>query len=119
MAITPNMLVGVEEGVARRVIAAARSIAPCIDSLTDPDAVADVLAILNGVAGESATRGSLHVVSERAGSVGVSYSTARSWFSSDDRAALRAFCPGASGPTGVFPENRFVQRVWPEGEVAP
>lgn len=115
--ITPEDLTGVDEALARRVIVVARSIAPCIDSL-DGEEKLDALAILQGVVGEAGTRGSLHVLSERAGTVGVSYSTVRSWFQPDDKAGLRALCGGPvnEGPVGDFPSKRLFTHIWPEDE---
>lgn len=117
MAITPADLPGVDEDLARRIIAVARSIAPCLGDLVD-EPKSDALAILKGVIAEATSRGSLHVLSERAGTVGVSYSTVRSWFQPDDRTALHALCGGTlhEGPIGEFPEKRFVADMWPESE---
>jgi hypothetical protein len=115
--ITPEDLTGVDEALARRVIVVGRSIAPCIDDLVGEDRL-DALAILRGVVAEAGERGSLHVLSERAGTVGVSYSTVRSWFQSDDKAGLRALCGGPvhAGPVGEFPARRIYTNIWPDEE---
>lgn len=116
--LTPEDLTGVDEALARRVLVVARSIAPCIDTLTGEEQL-DALAILRGVLAEADARGSLHILSERAGTVGVSYSTVRSWFQPDDRAALVALCGGAAheGPVGSFPNpSTALAAVFPEDD---
>jgi hypothetical protein len=117
--ITPEDLPGVDESLARRIIVVARSIAPCIDTL-EGESRLDALAILNGVVDTVGDRGSLHILSERAGTVGVSYSTVRSWFQPDDKAGLRALCGGPvhAGPIGDFPARRIYTNIWPEDEAA-
>lgn len=117
-AITSAELTGVDQALAARVIAAARSIAP-IDSLDyDSPARVDVVAILTGVARDAAQRGSALVTQQRIGPAQAQYAAA-SWFSDDDRAALRALCGVAAGaaaaPVGHFPApGRLVTRIWPE-----
>lgn len=112
----PDDLAGVDESLARRIISVARSIAPCLDSLTG-DARDDAIAILKAVAAEVKSRGSRQVVSQHVGPATVTYDVG-SAFTSDDRAALRDLCstsPAVGGhPTGSFPKERPVGRVWPE-----
>jgi hypothetical protein len=105
--------------LARTVIAVARTIAPCLDSLAG-DARDDAIAILSGVAAD-AENAPRNVTSQKAGTASVTYGTVRSLFTDDDRAALRALCaaPGvpesAGHPVGRFPyESRALGAVWPE-----
>jgi hypothetical protein len=115
--ITPEDLPSVSEQLARRIIVHGRSIAPCIDDLTGEDKL-NAIAILQGVIDGAVDRGSLHILSERAGTVGVSYSTVRSWFQPDDKASLRSLCGAASGhegPVGSFPAtSTTISNLWPE-----
>jgi hypothetical protein len=116
--ITPDEL-GVDETLALRVIATARTIAP-IDTVTDSDLRAGVVAILTGVAQEAAGRGPRNVTAQRVGPASVNYSTSTSWFTDDDKAALRVLCAAGSsaasmGPVGSFPTpSAVLARVWPE-----
>lgn len=115
--ITVSDLAGVENQLALRILAVARTIAP-LDTLEADSARDEAIAILRGVADEARARGSRLVKSQRAGTASVDYSAAESWFSADDRAALRALCGGSSGsssgPVGQFPTSRLVGRLWPE-----
>lgn len=109
--------------LARRVLAHARVIAPCLQTLTG-DAREDAIAILQGVAREAMARGTRSVVSQSVGTARVSYGSASSWFTDDDRAALRVLCPAvaesvasAGHPVGRFPKpTRAYKTVWPEEE---
>lgn len=105
-------LEGVDETLARRIIAMARSIAPGLDSLED-DPRDDAIAILLGVAETATARGSLLIKQQVMGPARVTYTEAASWFSDDDRAALRALVEANSAPTfgpiGSFP--------WPDRTV--
>ena len=114
--ITPDEL-GVDEDVARRILVAARSIAPCIDSFEDEsEQKKNALAILRGVAAEAPAAGSRRVKDQSIGSARVAYWDAETW-SAQDRAGLRSLCT-ASAPTGLprgsFPLERPVSRLWPE-----
>jgi len=114
--ITPTDIPGVEEDVARRIIVAARSIAPCIDSL-DGEPKKDAIAILRGVAAEAPATGSRRVRSQRIGSASVDYWNADTWMP-EDRSALRSLCaavPAGGMPVGSFPLTRPIERIWPEG----
>lgn len=114
--ITADDLTGVDENLARRILAVARFIAPGID-LLDGEPLMDAIAILLGVAAEAKARGSRLVKAQRIGPASVDYQ-AGSWFSDDDRWALRALCgvPATSGhPVGSFPKPaRVFSRLWPE-----
>lgn len=116
--ITPDDIPGVGEDVARRIIVAARSIAPCIDSFPDgSEDQKNVIAILRGVAAEVPTPGSRRVRSQRIGSASVDYWNAETWMP-EDRSALRSLCaaaPTGGNPAGSFPTERVFDRVWPEG----
>ena len=114
--IAPTDLAPTDADMARRIIAAARSIAPCLDSLIDP-ARGEAISILKGVAVEGAARGSRSVKSQRIGAAAVEYFNAESWFFADDRAALRALCGAVSAantPVGSFPSPGVVTGMWPD-----
>lgn len=123
MTITAEDLNVPDELLARRVLAHARVIAPCLQTLTG-DAREDAIAILQGVAREAMARGARSVVSQSVGTARVSYGSASSWFTDDDRAALRVLCPAvaesvasAGHPVGRFPNpTRAYKTVWPEEE---
>lgn len=115
--ITPEDIPGVAEDVARRIIVAARSIAPCIDSFADEsEDKKNAIAILRGVAREAPAPGSRRVRSQRIGPAAVDYWDAETWLP-QDRSDLRSLCtstvvPGL--PRGSFPLERPVARLWPE-----
>lgn len=116
MAIDPADLVGIDAAMAARVIAVARSIAPCLDSLVDADRTL-AIGILTSVASEATARGMRGVKSQRIGPAAVEYFSATSWFADDDRAALRGLCPAVAvpgTPIGEFPTPGIIDRVWPE-----
>jgi hypothetical protein len=122
MSISPDNLGVSDVQLARRVIVHARmTIAPCLDSLTD-EPREDAIAILAGVAKEAMARGARDVTSQRVGTASVSYGSASSWFTDDDKAALRALCAPASTADGSHPIGRFplparaYRHVWPEEE---
>ena len=116
--ITPADISGVDEDVARRIIVAARSIAPCIDSFADDsEEKKNALAILRGVAQEVPAPGSRRVRAQRIGSASVDYWDATTWLQ-EDRDSLRSLCAVASSaglPLGSFPEARPIDRIWREG----
>lgn len=120
MVMTPGDLTGIDEALARRVLAVARTIAPCLDSLGDgSEEKANAVAILVAVAGEVRMRGSRQVASQRIGPAAVSYRDVGSAFTDDDRSALRGLCaaasPAAGVPVGSFPRaSRALERMWPE-----
>lgn len=117
MALSPDQLHGIDADVARRVLAYARTIAPCLDSLVD-EPRADAIAILKGVARELISRGSRHTSSQSIGPARVTYFDAASCFTADDRVALRALCDAATsgtGPVGSFPApSKTIAGLWPE-----
>lgn len=122
MAILPGDLNVSDAELARRVIVHARTtIAPCLNSLEGDDRL-DAIAILAGVAKEALRRGSRDVVNQKVGTASVSYGSVSSWFTDDDRAALRALCAQASTTDGSHPIGRFplatraYRHVWPEEE---
>lgn len=113
--IDKSDLTGVEETLALRVIATARTIAPCLNTLEGDDRLT-AIAILRGVAAEAKSRGARHVRGQAVGPARVDYGPAESWFFADDRASLRALCGAAAsgGPIGSFPTGSLVARLWPE-----
>ena len=111
-------LYGVESDLALRIIAAALSIAPRLDTLPEGRNREMAIAILKGIAGEAGPRGSRHVKGQRIGPAGVDYADVKSWFFDDDRNSLRALCgmtSAAPTPIGYFPKPGIVSRIWPEG----
>ena len=106
-----------DEVLALRIIAVARFIAPCLDSLPAGSSRNSAIAILKGIAADAASRGSRMVKGQRMGPASVEYTSTDSWFSPDDRAVLRSLCGDAapSGmPIGQFPKGGILTRVWPE-----
>lgn len=119
--LTPEHFpLAVGEDVARRVLAVARTIAPCLDSLPDDsDEKETAIAILSAVCAEVVARGSRQVASQRIGSASVAYRDVGSAFTDDDRSALRGLCSAVSAsagqPVGSFPRPaRALERMWPE-----
>lgn len=115
--ITPEDFPGVDEDAARRIIVAARSIAPCIDVFPDEsEEKKNALAILRGVAAEAPASGSRRVRAQRIGSASVDYWDANTW-RAEDRDLLRSLCAAATPfglPRGSFPKERPISRLWPE-----
>jgi hypothetical protein len=115
--ITPEDIPGVNEDVARRIIIAARSIAPCIDSFADEtEEKKNAIAVLRGVAAEVPAEGSRRVRSQRIGQASIEYQDAKTWLP-EDRELLRSLCAKAAPaglPVGSFPTDRALQRLWPE-----
>lgn len=113
--MTALFLPDVEEVLAARIIATAKVIAPCLDTLEGDDR-ATAIAILRGVARDAPT--SRNIRSERTLTASVDYATVDSWFTADDRAALRALCGASSntpGPVGRFPKPAAVTTgMYPE-----
>ncbi len=116
--LTPSDLPDLDTAAARRLIAAARSIAPCLDSLVD-EARADAVAILTGVAAELPAPGTGRMRSQSRNGTSVTWADYSSAFSADDRAALRALCstvaPSGS-PVGHFPVSTVADDIWPPEE---
>jgi hypothetical protein len=118
--IQPSDLEPVSADLARRIIAIARSIAPCIDTLEDgegdePMPRSEAIAILKAVAGDGRKPG---IKMQQVGPSRVEYIVSGSAFSADDRAALRALCAAATIqglPEGSFPlPSRALTRMFPE-----
>lgn len=109
---------GVDEDLALRVLATARSIAPGIHDVTEPGKRDELVAVLRGIARGAAERGSLLIRGQRVGPASVDYTAATSWFSDDDRATLRAITRSAmdssAAPVGSFPQPGYINRLWPE-----
>lgn len=121
MAITPNDLGG-DENTARRVLVLARSIAPCLDSISDDERKADAIAILKGVLDELPEAGSKRMRSVSRNGTSMAFSAIESAFDEDARRALRSLCESQSHassvglPVGSFPALLGTARVWPEGD---
>jgi hypothetical protein len=118
--IGPSDLPGLDEAVARRLIATARSIAPCLDTLVD-EPREDAIAILLGVAAELPAPGTGRMKSQSRNGTSVAWSDFSTAFTADYRSALRALCSaiGATGaPVGSFPESAMACDIWP-AEVYP
>lgn len=123
--IKASDLDGIDPDLAMRIIATARSIAPCLNTLEDgigdddPKPRSEAIAILKGVATEGAARGSRLISSQQIATARVVYN-AGTWWSDDDRGALRALCSAAGGtfgglPIGSFPKtSRAISDMWPE-----
>lgn len=115
----PSDIPGVDESVARRLLATARSITPCLDEL-DGEGKATAIAILAGVAAELPLPGSRRVRSQSRNGTSVAFDSFTSAWSAEDRAALRGLCGHSHGvasagiPAGVFPRPGVVERQWPE-----
>lgn len=114
--IAPSDLPGVDENVARRLIATARSIAPCLDTLAGEDRLT-AIAILLGAAAEVPAAGMGRMRSQSRNGTSVTWTDYSSAFSADDRSALRALCgasaASAGAPVGSFPESTMTRRIWP------
>jgi hypothetical protein len=104
-----------DEDVARRLIVAARSIAPCIDSFAqDSEEQKNAIAIMRGVLEDSPE--DRRVKTQRIGSAAVEYWNPATWLP-EDRASLRSLCTGSQGlglPRGSFPKERPISRLWRE-----
>lgn len=111
-------LKGVETKLALRIIAhATGSIAPGLDYIQAGPQLDRVLAVLTGVAEEAQQQGSRRIAGQRIGPASIDYRNLDSWFSADDRNALRAACQptAASGaPLGSFPRPGIIGKLWPE-----
>lgn len=112
--------IGGDEDLARRVLSYARSIAP-IDQIVDYELRKDAIAILRAAAKAGAERGSMLIANQRIAAAGVTYREVSSWFTDDDRNALRTICnsssssPTGPGPVGHFPKpSRVLGAIWPE-----
>lgn len=116
--IAPSDLTGVDPNVARRLIATARSIAPCLDTLADEDRLT-AIAILLGAASEVPAAGTGRMRSQSRNGTSITWADYSSAFSADDRSALRALCStvaAAGAPIGSFPVSTIACRIWPPEE---
>lgn len=119
--IQPSDITGVDATVARRLIAVARSIAPCLDTLVDgegeePQPKADAIAIIKAVAADVVARGARSIKSQSVTTSRVEYVVGADSFTAEDKAALRALCSASTAglPVGSFPTDRPLSRLWPE-----
>jgi hypothetical protein len=116
--IAPSDLSG-DPDTARRLIAAARSIAPCLDSLTGEPRL-DAIAILKGVLAEVPAAGTGRMRSQSRNGTSVTWADFTSAFTADDRSSLRALCStsaaSAGTPVGHFPVSTVACRIWPPEE---
>lgn len=120
MSITPDKLGG-DEDTARRILALAASIAPCITDF--PDESEDQLtaiAILKGAIAELPPAGGARTRSMSRNGTSISYDTAATALSADARDSLSTLCGSTSTregalPVGSFPVEPVVARLWPEG----
>ena len=111
--------IGGDEDLARRVLAVARTFAPCIVNFDkDSEDGKTAIAFLKAAVTEVKIRGARAVKGQATGSSRVDYVVDGSIFSTDDRAALSALCaasiPSGALPAGKFPLERPVGRAWPE-----
>ncbi|MFE9232049.1 hypothetical protein [Cellulosimicrobium funkei] len=114
--IGPQDLPGLDESVARRLLSVARTIAPCLDSLTGDD-YDNAIAILEGVAAELPAPGTGRMRSQSRNGTAVTWGDYTSAFGPDDRAALRSLCgtsaAAVGAPVGSFPPSTIACGIWP------
>ena len=117
--ITTDDLPGVEPQTVRRLLAVARSFAPCLQNLEGEDRET-AIAILEGVAAELPAPGSSRIRSMSRNGTSTSFADVRSAFTMDDRTALRTLCGAATSlaasasPAGSFPASGIITDQWPE-----
>ncbi len=113
-------ITGVDPTVALRLLAVARSIAPCLDSLTGDNAKTAV-AIIQGVAAELPAPGSRRVRSQSRNGTSIGFDAFVSAWTAEEKAALRALCghsvASSGAPVGVFPAPGVVESLWPERQL--
>ena len=113
-------ITGVDPTVALRLLAVARSIAPCLDSLTGDDAMTAV-AIIQGVAAELPAPGSRRVRSQSRNGTSIGFDAFVSAWTPEEKAALRSLCghsvASSGAPVGVFPAPGVVESLWPERQL--
>lgn len=117
--LTHDMIDGVEESTARRVLAYALTIAPCLATVTEEEPRETALSILTPIARDiEAAPGFRLARSQSVGSARVDYRDVAALFTQQDKDALRALCNqvSASGlPQGSFPlPSKALSRMWPE-----
>ena len=107
-----------DEKLGRRVLARARVIAPCLDSLdANSDEGKTAIAILEGVIAELPAAGEARLRSVSRNGSSATFEAIASAFEGDAEISLRALCGAASAgalPQGSFPESTTVRRLWPE-----
>lgn len=107
-----------DEDLARRVLVRARSIAPCIDNLTDEESepYKNAVAILKGVIAELPEAGTARARSLSRNGTSMSFEIA-SAFTADVITSLRSLCESSDQrgyPQGSFPTDTVLERLWPE-----
>lgn len=109
-----------DEDLGRRVLARARVIAPCLDTLTPTSENGKTaIAILKGVVAELPAPGEARLRSLSRNGTSVSMAAIASAFEGDAEISLRSLCAssGRGGlPAGSFPASSPLGRLWPEGE---
>lgn len=111
-------LPGVDEDLARELIAVARTIAPCLDTLEQEEREIAV-SVLRRVARDAPAPGQRRVRSRSRNGTSVTYADHGDLFDESARVALRSLCgvTERSGlPMGSFPTARPLSRLWPEGD---
>ncbi len=111
--------IGTDEHRARRVLMRARAIAPCLDSLTEGEAVKNAIALLKGAYDELPDAGERRLRRMNRNGTGVDLDAVGPMFTVEDEASLRALCSAASeAPLGLpqasFPTDTLFERIWPE-----
>ncbi len=118
MATITQQLGNIDDDLARRIMVTARRIAPCLDSLPEgSEKQLDAIAILKGVIAELPETGTRRVRSKGRNGTTISYADVDSAFTIEARADLRSLCAAASVPglpEGRFPEERELEKLWPE-----
>jgi hypothetical protein len=119
MSVITHAEVSSDEDLGRRVLAYARTIAPCLAALdAETDQGKDAIALLKGVAQAVPDPDMSRVRSMSRNGTSMSFDVS-SAFSPDDRIALRQLCSAsgaAVGPVGSFPKGGHIAKVWPEGD---
>ena len=121
--INPEDIPGIDRPTALRLLAKARSIAPCLDNLEGTDRET-AIAILQGVASELPKPGARRIRTQSRNGTSVGYDGFASAFSDDDKDSLRALCgassaSAAAAPVGSFPDSGLVKDLWPEKQTRP
>jgi hypothetical protein len=118
MPITHADLTGVDEKLARRILARARVIAPCL-ALLEPNSEEgkDAIAILDGVIQELPAAGQGRLRSMSRNGTSITVAAIASAFEGDPTVSLRSLCGSVARgglPVGSFPVERPLRRLWPE-----
>lgn len=107
-----------DEQLGRRVLARARVIAPCLDSLDkESEDGRTAIAILKGVIAELPAPGQSRLRTMSRNGTSVSVEAISSAFQGDPEISLRALCGGGGSPglpVGSFPQSPVLGRLWPE-----